>query len=278
MSRNCELPKQVVAKVMKKADEKKNKEAGQEIIDEIRRANGSGVLKTRSGKEYPRRGGSRSKRGGANSAVVHTICLMIIGMGGAAGYYAGIAAAKSLGFLDTFQTMLDLAKSGVEGCGDVAQGISRAQAAEAMTALGAQPAATGTVACSSAWATLEGAEKDIRRTLTGYGKLAAAAGVGTAGSYYNKLYDFVNNLIDNHGCSGETKTTSTPPSPSPSTTPSTTLGGGRRRRRRRTYKKRKGGGKKRKSHRARKSRRRKSRRRKSRRRKSHRRKSRRHRR
>jgi len=276
MSRNCELPKQVVAKVMKKADEKKNKEAGQEIIDLIREHNGSGVLKTRSGKEYPRRGGSRSKRGGANSAVVHTICLMIIGMGGAAGYYAGIAAAKSLGFLDTFQTMLDLAKSGVEGCGDVAQGISRAQAAEAMTALGAQPAATGTVACSSAWATLEGAEKDIRRTLTGYGKLAAAAGVGTAGSYYNKLYDFVNNLIDNHGCSGETKTSpppSTTPSPSPSTAPSTTPGGGRRRRRRRTYKKRKGGGKKRKSHRARKSRRRKSRRR-----KSHRRKSRRHRR
>jgi len=249
-----------------------------EMITEIAKAFPDIKKQTRSGLTY---GGKkrRSKKGGANNALVHTICLMMIGAAGYGSFYVGVAAATRLGYFNAAQRLYDYAASAVQGCGDLASGLARGQAQRLANTGGIE---LGPISCSKAWSQLETAETRLTELVQMYGTAATSAGVSITVAGYGRLYSFVDTTLNS--CSR----TPIPVEENPAT--------GGTRRRRRTYKKRTGGarrggargscgmngGKKRKSRgrksRGRKSRGRKSRGRKSRGRKSRGRKSRRHRR
>ena len=258
-------------KVAEEAKKRMSESQVIEMIAEIAKAFPDIEKQTRSGATY---GGKerRSKKGGANNALVHTICLMMIGTAGYGSFYIGVAAATRLGYFSAAQRLYDYAASAVQGCGDLASGLARGQAQRLANRGGIE---LGPISCSQAWSQLETAETRLTELVQMYGTAATSAGVSITVAGYGRLYDFVNTTLDS--CSR-----------TPEIVEEKTVTGGARRRRR-TYKKRKGGarrggsrcgmsgGKKRKSG-TRKSRGRKSRGRKSRGRKSRGRKSRRHRR
>ena len=257
----------------KEANEKHTESEQIKLIEEIAKSFPD-IKQTRSGATY---GGKkrRSKKGGANKALVHTLCLMMIGATAYSSFYLGVAVAARLGYFDAAQRMYDLASSAIAGCGELASGLARGQASTVASSAGINQ---DLISCSSAWTRLETAQARLMELTRMYGQMAAANGIAVSVVGYSRLYAFVESVIDGSCPSRQEQAEDDEGAEG--------TGGARRRR---TYKKKRGGarrggakrascgmsgGKKRKS-RKRKSRGRKSRRRKSRGRKSRRRKSRR---
>ena len=230
----------------KEANQKHDESEQIKLIAEIAKAFPD-IKQTRSGATYGGRKG-RSKKGGANKALVHTICLMMIGATAYGSFYLGVAVAARLGYFDAAQRMYDLASSAIAGCGELATGLARGQASRVADTAGLNP---DLISCSSAWTRLESAQSRLMELTRMYGQMAAANGVAVTVAGYSRLFSFVESIIDGVCPSN------------PGTQEAEAVTGGARRRK--TYKKRKG--KKSKSRKGRKSRRgRKSRGRKSRRR------------
>ena len=238
-----------------KANEQHTESEQIQLIEAIAKAFPD-IKQTRSGATYGGKKG-RSRRGGANKALVHTVCLMMIGATAYGSFYLGVAVATRLGYFDAAQRMYDLASSAIAGCGQLSTGLARGQASKVASSASLN---TDLISCSSAWTRLETAQERLMELTRMYGQMAAANGIAITVAGYGRLYSFIEAIIDG-ACPSNTGVQEA----------EAVTGGARRRK---TYKKRKG--KKSKSRKGRKSRRgRKSRGRKSRGRKSRGRKSRR---
>ena len=192
---------------------------------------------TRSGTKYGGRK-HRSKKGGANKALVHSICMCIVSGTVYGSWTLGIAAAESLGWFEAAQRGFALAKASIAGCGDLATGLARSQASDMAQSAGISNAM---MACSSAWGNLEAAQRRLIELSRMYGFMATNAGLTISVTGYSRLYSFVEQLIDSATCdiSGhnelpEKKSGSQGPNGDGGSNPQTVQGGTRRRR---TYKK-----------------------------------------
>lgn len=139
----------------------------------------------------------RSKKGGANPALVHSICLMILGGAAGGGIYLGVAAATKMGYFAAAQRLWDTAQVLIEGCGDVTEGLARKGAQQMANRAGFE---LGPVACSNAWRHLEQAQERLTELTMAY----SVAGGSVAGSVtvaaYGRLYAFVEAILDGRLC------------------------------------------------------------------------------